>query len=173
MPKWREELSLSGEYANLDEMMDELNRLVRLEQNKRFEKIDRFYNTLITRQLNFNQYISRISATASYIYASTHLAGNGVQDFIGLLSDVDRFQQSYLDIKSEQEEKIAKAQGQNQGRRRESNAYDASLWPTFEPKPISLAVTLNQSWVDIALLCGGTVLLLLVAFIGFMRYDPR
>jgi ABC-type transport system involved in multi-copper enzyme maturation permease subunit len=172
VPKWREEMSLSGEYEDLDDMMREQDHRVRVEQNKRFEKIDRFYNTLITRQLNYNQYISRISPTASYIYASTHLAGNGVQDFIRLLSEVDRFQQAYLDAKEDQEKILLRARRSSR-RQGEPDAYDPSKWPLFEPRVTPLGMALNQCWVDLAFLFGGTVLLLLASFVAFMRYDPR
>jgi Arc/MetJ-type ribon-helix-helix transcriptional regulator len=178
-PKIREELSTSGKYPDLSSMIQELRRRMRMEYLKQTERIDRFHNSRIKRQLILNQQISRISPAASYVFASTHLAGTGVRDFLNVITEVDRFQQSYLSVQDEQE---AKRREEEERRKKDKkakkpekllDAYDPSLWPKFSPRDISLAQVLNRSWFDMVLLIGQAVILFLVAFVGFVRYDPR
>jgi hypothetical protein len=179
-PKLREELGASGKYTEPMDLVIELRRRLRIEYNRQTEKIDRFYNNRIRRQLVLNQQISRLSPSAAYIYASTHLAGTGVGDFLNVLVEVDAFQQEYLEVKEEQE---AKRLAEEEKRKKEKwkpkkgekliDRYDPSLWPEFEPQKISLASALNKCWIDLVLLAGGGVALFLLSFIGFLRYDPR
>jgi ABC-type transport system involved in multi-copper enzyme maturation permease subunit len=180
IPKIREELSKTGEYASWEEMEPELWRRVRVEFERHAAKIDRYYNTKIKSQLLVNQQVSRISPAASFIYASTHLAGTGVQDYLRLLTDVERFQADFLIVKEQQEEhrlqerkKLPPDQQRDGPGVHRIDRYDPKLWPAFKPERIRLGIVLNQCWLDIVLLSGGFVLLLLLSVIGFMRYDPR
>ncbi len=178
-PKIREELSASGKYPDLSSMTQELHRRMRQEYNKQTERIDRYHNSRIRRQLTLNQQISRMSPAASYVFASTHFAGTGTRDFLNVLTEVDRFQQEYLAVQEQQEAKRLaeeeKRKKEQRGKKKEKliDAYDPALWPEFRPNEIALRDALNHSWFDMALLIGQTVALFMLGFIGFLRYDPR
>jgi ABC-type transport system involved in multi-copper enzyme maturation permease subunit len=177
-PKIREELSASGEYDNIMDLVQEQWRRVRIEYDKRVASIDKYYNSRISRQLLLNQQLSRLSPSASFIFATTHLAGTGIRDFLQILSDVDRFQREYLEVKAEQDRK----RREEDKRMREAGTYeedqskrvdriDPSVWPPFEPTVIPVERIVNESWVDVVLLAGACVVLFLMGFVGFMRYD--
>jgi ABC-type transport system involved in multi-copper enzyme maturation permease subunit len=166
---WREELAASGKYTKADDIEPMWNLVMsrtRAEHARQCEKIDRYFYALISNQIRLNQQISRISPSASYTYASTQLAGTGAHDFMRLLSDVDAYQRSYLEIQEElEQERLAKNLG--------DVPYDPKKWPVFSPGRIDFPKALNGCVADIALLVSETMVLFLFAFIGFMRYDPR
>ena len=172
VPKWREELGATGKYTDPNDLMGELANMQDEEEFRREAQIEQFYSSRIRRQLGLNQQISRISPSASYIYGSTQLAGTGVQDFLSLLAEVDRFQRSYTEIQDD----LTKQQREAQSAQQANGApqqIDPALLPRFEPRVISLAAAMNQCWIDLVLLVGGTVILLMVAIIGFVRYDVK
>lgn len=177
-PGWREELVNTGKFKGIQDLMAEIDRLKTEEFNKRVAKINRFYNSRIRRQLSLNQRISRVSPSASFVFAATHMAGVGVQDFLSLLADVNTFQRNFLDVKARQEHERREREEREKNRKRDPDekkidAYDPKRWPTFEPRRISAAAVLNDCWIDVVLLCGATGILFLSAFVGFMRYDVR
>ena len=176
-PKIREELGNSGKYSTMAELSREYWNQIQTEYRRHTAKIDRFYNNRIKRQLVLNQQISRLSPSASYVYASTHLAGAGVPDFLAAIHEVDRYQDKYQLVREEQEAKRKEEEKEKRKKLKKGETlidrYDPSLWPPFTPKEISLQAALNACWFDVVILIGGTVVLFLFGFIGFYRYDPR
>jgi ABC-type transport system involved in multi-copper enzyme maturation permease subunit len=183
MPKWREEMGSSGRYDDIEKLNSDLYPRVWAETQKRTEALDRYCSSRIARQLNYHQQLSRLSPSASYLYASTHLAQTGVPDFLAILNDVDQFQRAYLEIAGQQREAKRPIREALDERIRKDpklmmteklhNPYDPALWPKFDPKDIALAKTLNQCWIDIVLLFGLMVFFFFAAFVGFLRYDVR
>lgn len=175
-PKVYAELSASGKYDdNENELWQELRRRSDEYVQRESEKLDRFYNSRIARQLRLNQEMSRLSPSASFVYTATHLAATGVRDFLRIIDEVDEFGREYKRVEKEQEEKRREEEKKKQTRWFEfvRDAYDPSLWPPFEPRLEQLASVVNRSWLDMGLLFGGTVVFFLLAVVGFMRYDPR
>lgn len=172
MPKWQKELMATGTYKDEEELWDAMRPLYLEETEKRLAKIDRFYNAQIGNQLTLNLIISRISPAASFVFVSTHCAGSGIQDFLRLLNEVDQYQRSFLDAQAEAESKRDRdAVGMAKRTGRVVDAYDGTKWPAFTPRTIALPDVLKECWVDIGLLFGGTVILFLVAFVGFVRKE--
>ncbi|MBD3239744.1 MAG: ABC transporter permease subunit [Chitinivibrionales bacterium] len=170
------ELSASGKYdENESELWQELQRRKQEYIQRESEKLDRFYNSRIARQLRLNQEMSRLSPSASFVYTATHMASTGVRDFLRIIDEVDEFAREYKEVEKEQEEKRRKEQENKQIKWFDviNDAYDPALWPPFEPKVEQLASVVNRGWLDMGLLFGGTVVFFLLAVVGFMRYDPR
>jgi len=163
LPHWREELSNSNQYASGADMQREWERRVVEEKYKRSEKIERLYNMLIQRQVLLIEQVSRISPSAAYVFAATSYAGTGIADFFRWQTEVDDYQRMCAD----------NVQTQLMSSVFNDKAAKPRPVPAFEPKPLQLATTLNQCWPDCVLLSGSCVLLLLLAVVGFIRYDPR
>jgi ABC-type transport system involved in multi-copper enzyme maturation permease subunit len=174
-PKVYAELSATGKYDDIYELWDELMRIRREELDAESEKIDRFYKSRIEQQLRLNQAMSRLSPSAAMVYATTHLAGTGVRDFLRLISDVDAFGREYGEVKDQLEKERREKFKDADDRWPEAveDAYDPTRYPPFEPGREQLAAVLDQSWIDIVLLFGGSIVFLLLSVIGFVRYDPR
>ncbi len=180
--KWRTEiqnkiyaeLSASGKYdSDENALWQELMRRRNEEERKEVEKIEKFHNSRVGRQLRLNQDMSRLSPSASYTYSSTNLAGTGLRDFLLLLDDVDGYQKAFMQAQEEQEQQRREKGNSNQWWRFERDAYDPARYPPFQPRSVAMADVLRGAGLDILFLVGGTVVLLLVSVIGFMRYDPR
>jgi ABC-type transport system involved in multi-copper enzyme maturation permease subunit len=172
--EWYVELMEAGEYDDVETVWEVIGKRAREQTNKGIEKIDRFNSSMVQRQLALNQQISRVSPSASYVYAATQLAGTGIRDYLRHLADGDAYKRAYQEVQSQQEEaRLEQLKHKTRTEQPEFDAYDPSLWPKFEPTQYSLANALNQCWVDIVMLAGGTILLFLLSFIGFIRYDAR
>lgn len=138
---------------------------VREEEIVRCEKIDHFYTNSIARKVRIAAGLSRVSPATSYVYAATGLAGTGPFDYLRFLDQFDVYLRTYQNAKNDQ---IKAAYGVEGGM-----PYDGHQFPVFEPRLRTMGASLNQVLLDVVLLVGGTVVLLLVSFVGFMRYDPR
>lgn len=170
------ELSATGKYDNNeDELWSELRKRQEEMYQLESEKIDKYYNSRISRQLRLNQEFSRLSPAAAYVYATTHFAGTGLRDFLRLLDDVDAYQTAFVKLSKELAEARRKKEEQKQNRWYDvpHDAYSPSIWPEFKPDAIGLAAVVRTSALDVILLAGATVVLLLLSVVGFMRYDPR
>lgn len=174
-PGWREELVATGKFTNANDgqlLWDELGMRTRIEQARLYGKIERFYNKLVFRQLGLNQQISRISPSASYVFASTELAGTGVHDYMRLMSDVEAYQRAFNDAQADQEKQRIAKQKLLPPDKQVDEPYNPELWPVFTPSNASLSSALNVCWIDLALLAMVTIILFMVAFVGFIRYNP-
>jgi hypothetical protein len=91
---------------------------------------------------------------------------------------VDRFKREYIEAKAVQEHSARKAARERTKKglpdeNIKKDVYDPKLYPKFTVKPIPLSRAVNASVIDILLVAGGAVVLFMLAFVGFMRYDPR
>jgi ABC-type transport system involved in multi-copper enzyme maturation permease subunit len=172
VPVWRDELRKSGKYARDSDMQEAMDQRWNEEQDKRFAKLDRFYNSQVQHQIRLNQSISRFSPSAAFVYASTQCAGTGVQDFVHMLDEVSTYVRQYQDEVREQDRK------RDKNPKRDENwsfvdSYDPLVWPKFDPQRLSAATALNRCWLDLVVMTGAAAFLFLLAFVGFMRYDAR
>lgn len=174
-PKVYAELSAKGGYKDIYELWQDLQKIRREELGKETSKVDRFYNSRISRQLRLNQDFSRLSPSASLVYASTHLAGTGVRDFLRLIDDVDAFARDYDEVRNTLDEERREEWKDKDVKWFEEriDAFDPTRYPAFKPATVGLSTVLNWCWLDVVMLCGGTAVLLLLSVVGFMRYDPR
>jgi len=172
MPVWEKELKEKD--LNLTEVAfdDSLYGRYRLERDKRFAKIDRFFDGQVQHQIRVNQSISRFSPSAAFVYAATQCAGTGVQDFQRMLEDVGNYVRQYQNEVQEQNRKRDR-----KPRRTEDwrilDGYDPSVWPVFKPDRLSITASLNRCWLDLVVMAGTATFLFLLAFVGFLRYDAR
>jgi ABC-type transport system involved in multi-copper enzyme maturation permease subunit len=172
LPAWRKELTESGKVLSEDLMDQALSERWRAEQDRRFAKLDRFYDSQVQRQIRLNQSISRISPSAAFVYASTQCAGTGVQDFRRMLDDVGQYGRQYQEAVQEQERK-RDPRPKRDANWRYVDAYDPLVWPKFDPHRLGVATAFGRCWLDLVIMSGVTALLFLLAFVGFVRYDVR
>jgi ABC-type transport system involved in multi-copper enzyme maturation permease subunit len=175
MPVWRNEAGEEAKFKTVEALMDSLYRRRDAEVASRTEGMERFYDNLVNRQLVLDQSISRISPASSFLYAVTHIAGTGAPDFIDLISAIGEHRQAIDRVNRAQNDRM-----QEEMRTHpdvipflRKHAYDPSLFPVFRPRNASLDKAVNDCWPDMVLLLGGAVLLFMVSFVGFVRYDPR
>jgi len=178
-PKWREEAGATGSLTTLQQIDSVVNARFREEYSRRAKQLDRFYQECVNRQLRLNQQLARLSPSATFVYASTHTAGTGMQDFLHLLSDLEQHRtriDEFLKTKREEADKVQREFQQRSERGEQGlepptqERPSASLIPVFAYQPLTVALTLNSCWIDVVILAGGCVLLFLAAYVGFMRY---
>jgi len=180
--KWREEAGATGQYETLERIDSVVNAKYWDEFRKREAQVDRFYQECVNRQIVLNQQVARISPAASFVYAATHLTGAGMRDCLKLLSTVNDYSQSvnaYLQDGRDRTQKLFN-EYQEKANSGQQNLevprpikLDAGTFPKFSYALMPLSTTLNNCWIDMAILLCGCVLLFMLGFIGFIRYDVR
>ncbi|MBD3241997.1 MAG: ABC transporter permease subunit [Chitinivibrionales bacterium] len=168
MPKWREEMTAAKEYDDQQQLWRMLVHMVDEECDRRFEPLERYAVARVVRRLRLNQRIARISPSASFVFAATHCAGTGAEDFLHALSEVEAYGRRFREVFHEKQTEHLK-------RPRETRhaPYATDAWPPFEPSRLSIAQAVNACWLDVVWLAGSMVVLFLGAVVGFMRYDAR
>lgn len=150
----------------------ELIRRLRSDAIAKYEKLRAFQHARLAEQTRVSQQVSRMSPSASFVHAATHCAGTGILDYLRFARDVSVWQNAYYRNRDEQYRegfRIALTDGPAVFEWR----FDPAQFPKLESKPVSTGHALQECLLDVVLLIGGTVVLLLLAYIGFMRYDPR
>jgi ABC-type transport system involved in multi-copper enzyme maturation permease subunit len=165
-PKWQETMIPGTEYANWDQYWVRVAR-------QRFggamaqavDKLDSYHRACVLRQIRVNRELSRLSPASLFVNASTHIAGTGMQDYVARLYDLDAFRSQFraLVARIEAEERRGTA----------TDAFNPAEFPVFTPRAVPLSRVLRDTGVDLALLSGGVVLLLMVAYVAFLRYRTR
>lgn len=176
-PVWRQEMSVGGQYASISALLKELRQRMDEEIRLREAKIDRYHNSRIQNQVGLSQQGSRLSPSAGYVYAATEMAGTGVKDYLHLLASVDQVQKRYLEVRTELWERSKKEEKEKRKAlkpgERLRDAYDPKAWPMLEIRPVDIARVWNHATTDLLILAIYTVLLFLLSFVGFIRYDVR
>jgi ABC-type transport system involved in multi-copper enzyme maturation permease subunit len=188
-PQIREE---SGrKFTDIGAVNQDVEYRVGKEIVKRSEAVDRYYLSIIKRQLALDQSISRASPAAGFVYAASDVAGLGVRDFLALVEESDRYQHGYNDYSFKLIDKANAAQQEIQRmmdewqKQQEKNPMTPMPqlpeparvrfrdYPKFDVRPLPAAVAIRNAMPDMVMLCGIAVLALLLALVGFMRYDAR
>ena len=120
-------------------------------------KVDDRYIAMVNKQTDLTQQLSRISPLAAYTYAATTIARTGVDES-------KRYKRAVI----EWDRNVRRtAMTQHIG------AYEWEEEVPFVYRELSLAEGLNAVQVDVMLLVLWNVLLLMAAYVAFLRYDVR
>jgi ABC-type transport system involved in multi-copper enzyme maturation permease subunit len=155
---------------------DEERRTIHLEirENimKEWTRIQDEYENKIDRQIELAKMLSRLSPSASFVYAATNVAGTGIAEFRNLAEYTKQHQGSFAEVVDElsREERERETQ-RNVEETIDEAPFDVTRLPEFRPTGDSLARSLQGSMLDISLLVGFNIGFLLVSYIKFMRYD--
>lgn len=129
------------------------------------------YQRRVYRQAALAQVMSRISPSASYVYATTSLAATGVEDyklFDGYLQTFkDEYDRSVNAL-------IAGSEGSSRsssGSSRSSGGFDVSQLPEFDYQSSPPGKSVQRSMLDFGLLAVWNILFFLGAFLKFARYE--
>ena len=128
------------------------------------EQIQSEYERALDRQVRGAVWLSRLSPTASLVYATGEITDTG-------LGDMRRFRkalQSYrVDFVNYAEDKWVET------RRKGNNQISTMDYPRFFYKRPGLAERLEQAMLDLGMLTVWNLLFFTAAHVGFLRYDVR
>jgi hypothetical protein len=125
------------------------------------------YENRFIQQASLAKAISRISPSACYTYASTALAGTGIETYTDFVRYV------YLDFRGMFERSIPELREASGSEGSRVGAIDFDRLPKFEPKRDTIQLSLKKSLVDVGLLFAYSTVFFLGAFIKFLRYDVK
>ncbi len=147
-----------------DEMRETLTREWKRTQDE--------YENRINEQIDLAQVLSRISPSASFVYAATNLAGTGMSDFQSLSDYTKRYYAQFGEVVSElAREESDRASQTSADQTVYAAVLDVDRLPEFLPEKSSFSRSLQHSMLDICLLGMFNIAFFLVSYIKFMRYD--
>lgn len=173
--QWSIEMKESGDYSDNDSREQALRQRIAEETGLRQQKLEQFYTGKIQNQIELVQELSRISPSAGYMFAATHIAGTGVQDFLQLTRSVREFQ----DAVNDRIGRLFSRQQGRSGRNRRNQTIPDSDRPElralvdFTVKPVDMGRAISYALTDIIILICLTTMLLLLGIMNFLRYDPQ
>ncbi|MCK5558011.1 MAG: ABC transporter permease subunit, partial [Candidatus Hydrogenedentes bacterium] len=139
------------------------------------ERIQNDYRGRIDAQIELAQVLSRLSPSASFVYAATNLSATGVKDFRDLAAYAEKtygsqFRSAVDELRREERRSSSRGQ-RNVEQTIDTPTFDAGRLPEFRPPTESFARSLQRSMLDVGLLGIFNIVFLLVSYIKFMRYD--
>lgn len=134
------------------------------EGKRRKDKLDKFYQDKLEGQMNISKVLSRISPSASFVYAATTLSQTGISQHNIFHSAYKRFQHDFKDYgdKSRKDMRAKKL--------KEDWLHPEEL-PKLEMRPTSLREDFQTILFDLLLLVVYTVIFFMGGYLGFLRYD--
>jgi ABC-type transport system involved in multi-copper enzyme maturation permease subunit len=162
--------------ASTDSERRQIRNQMREDVSGELEQIQNDYRGKIDEQIGLAELLSRVSPSASFVYAATNLSGTGVKDFRNLS---DYAEKSYGSQFRSVVDEFRREERRNDPRRRKRNveetvgtkAFDVGRLPEFRPPTESFARSLQRSMLDVGLLGIFNIAFVLVSYIKFMRYD--
>jgi ABC-type transport system involved in multi-copper enzyme maturation permease subunit len=173
VPKWQDELSKVQRYRERPWAIwqEEILPRTQAEQARREDKLQKSAAARLQRQVDVCRALGRVSPSVAYQYAACGLAGTGIADFFTLAGDFDAYHLAYQQAAAELEAKGQKAD--RDSRERAPGTDFSGKVPRFEATTVPLGRAAAHTLLDFAWLAGGAVVLFVLAFAGFLRYDPR
>ena len=172
---WRDMRSqMRGSSGNREERQrrrDEIRENIEEETGK----LTRAYMAKVDEQISLAVALARLSPSASYVYATSGLAGSGASDFAGLRDYVQRYREEFMsavnDIRRERDrqmESVTDAEERQEISEAPVNPHDL---PEFAPARAGMGQILTSSQTDLAILVVLNILCFLGSNAAFLRYD--
>jgi ABC-type transport system involved in multi-copper enzyme maturation permease subunit len=147
-------------------------------QEKIREETDKLlvgYMQKVDRQIALGIALARISPSASYVYATTGLAGTGLRGFGDLREYISRYRQEFMakieDVSNARRRLAGMAADAEERQEIMQAPLAARELPAFAPPLPSLSEALVEVRTDLLILIALNVVFFLGAHIAFMRYD--
>lgn len=134
---------------------------------KRKERIDAFYEDKLREQIEWSRNLSRLSPSASYVYAATDLAGTGLGLYGAFRGSYQRFVEEFVEWGNEWDTKYH----DNDDDYPEENWLSPDNLPSWKLVAPRLDDTVTMAMTDILLLLVFNVLFFMLAYAFFLRYD--
>jgi hypothetical protein len=140
------------------------------------EQIQNEYRGKIDQQIELAEVLSRVSPSASFVYAATNLSGTGVKDFRNLSDYAEKsygsqFRSVVDEFRRDERRRYSRGEQRKVEETVGTTAFDVSRLPEFKPPTESFARSLQRSMLDVGLLGIFNIAFVLVSYIKFMRYD--
>ncbi|HOO56688.1 MAG TPA: ABC transporter permease subunit [bacterium] len=122
----------------------------------------------LMRQVSLAKNISRVSPSADYIYATTAIAGTGIDDYFNLRDRILRYRIRLGEtrgdfVKDDTSQPIPMLYVK----------VDLDEVPVFQDKRIELVDSINHAVIDFGILACYLVILFMIAFVKFLNYDVK
>ena len=147
-------------------------------QAKMREETDKMladYLQKVERQIELGMALARISPSTSYVYATTGLAGTGLQGFASLREYIDRYREEFMakmESVADMRRRQAEAAVDSEERQEIMEApLDPDEIPVFDPPLPELTTALAEVRTDLLVLLALNVVFFLAAHVAFLRYD--
>jgi ABC-type transport system involved in multi-copper enzyme maturation permease subunit len=133
----------------------------------RKERIDQFYEDKLRGQIDWSQNLSRLSPSASFVYAATDLAGTGVSLYSSFRTGSQRFSQEFNDWAQDWDDRFHE----------HDEVYPEEGWLSPETLPALQIVaqrlddTVSLALTDMLLLLVYNALFFMLSYAFFLRYD--
>ena len=145
-----------------DELKDEMQQYVKINETE--------WQNRLAAQTKLAMNISRISPSANFVYASTHIAGTGIEDFQGFKQDIVRYRDM---LKNVDKKKLYDFDSTKPFPPQMFIKMNIEEVPEFTIKQKSIEDSINFSLIDIGILIMYMILLFMASFVGFLRYDVK
>ena len=144
---------------------------IRQDAEKRKNKLDKFSRNELNKQIDLTKNLARISPSASYLFASTRLAGTGPNLF-GIFQKAQGRFQANLDAYREELFNSDKIEWSRRGpQANDPDWFRKEDLPRFKMKAERLYNSFNEALFDILLLVIYNVIFFMLAYVFFLRYD--
>jgi len=140
---------------------------VRRKIEDRSEALTDSYMNRFVNQASVARIMSRVSPSACFTYASTTLAGTGVEAYEAFIRYV------HEDFRDQFEASLSEARRSSESRRESGDQIDPTKLPEFSLARPTIDLVLRDSLLDIGLLFVYNTLFFLGAFVRFLRYDVK
>ena len=116
---------------------------------------------------------SRLSPTACFTYAATHILGTGVEDYFDYVESVRRYAVDLRLYYRQKSEEMRRRPPSGDGMGRWTAEFDVRDLPQYDFAPAPLRVGIDRALLDLLLMGMMFVVLFLAAYMTFLRYDVR
>jgi len=158
--------------ASSDDERRNIHLEVRENITREWTRLQDEYENKIDKQIELAQILSRISPSASFVYAATNIAGTGIDGFRNLADYTKQYRRRFADAVNElYREEREREEQRTVEQRIDDEPFDINRLPEFRVTGDSFARSLQASMLDIGLLVGFNIAFLLVSYVKFMRYD--
>lgn len=144
-----------------------------MEENikKRTKRLDDYFSNKVEKQISLSINLSRISPSSSFVYATSNLAGTGIEDFKQLKKYIKEYELDFM-------KNVPKIMDQDRIKEKYKHRVrkppiDIDAIPPFKMKDVSFEKVLNSSLLDIFLILVYTIIVFLITFVKFLRYDVK
>jgi len=158
--------------ASSDDERRNIHLEVRENIAREWTRLQEEYENKIDKQIELAQILSRISPSASFVYAATNISGTGIGDFRNLADYTKQYQGRFADaVRELYREEHEREEQRTVEQRIDDEPFDVDRLPEYRVRGDSLARSFQGSMLDIGLLVGFNIAFLLVSYVKFMRYD--
>ena len=140
---------------------------IRQEGESRMRRLDTFYRDRRLQQIGLSENLSRLSPSASFTYAVTALASTGIGFHSSFRSAYKRFDDEFRDWAGQWYWEFSKGDGKHP----DKDWLHGDALPSMKLVATPMADAVSSALMDIVLLLVFNVLLFMLSYLFFLRYD--